>query len=134
MNKTKDSIKKMLEKQYDKACNGYLAELLRMWELDAHYGFWVSNKPGTVYCYADTHNLNMEDIIFIVENDIEEDEVLAWEDYCLNAHEFGFTIPNLDAWHRGCPRTPKEVFDRLFAMKLDLEKAVEEERDRNNAF
>lgn len=130
MEKTKDGIKQMLKEQWRKACNGYLCELLRMWELDAHYGYWNSDKPGTIYHYGETHNLTMEDIIYIVENDIEEDEVLEWEDYCLNAYEFHFTTPNLNAWHMGCPRTPQETFDKLFALKLDLEQAVEEEREK----
>jgi hypothetical protein len=72
----------------------------------------------------------MEEIIYIVENDIEEDEVLAWEDYCMDAHEFGFDIPNLRAWHRGCPRTPRETFDHLRELKANLAKAVEEEKNR----
>jgi hypothetical protein len=130
MEKTKSGVKRMLKEQYEKACNGYLVELLRMWELDAHYGYWNSDQPGTIYHYGDTHNLSMEDIIYIVENDIEEDEVMAWEDYSLDAYEFKFTIPNLRAWHMGCPRAPKETFDRLRQMKADLYKAIEEEKQR----
>jgi hypothetical protein len=38
MEKTKDSTKRMLKEQWEKACNGYLVELLRMWELDSYYG------------------------------------------------------------------------------------------------
>ena len=72
----------------------------------------------------------MEDIIYIVENDIEEDEVLAWEDYCLDALEFKFNTPNLQSWHRGCPRTPKETFDHLRELKANIAKAVEEEKAR----
>jgi hypothetical protein len=101
-----------------------------MWELDAHYGYWNSDQPGTIYHYGETHNLTMEEIIYIVENDIEEDEVLEWEDYCLDAYEFKFTTPNLRAWHTGCPRTPQETFDRLRQLKADLGKAVEEEKQR----
>ena len=130
MEKTKDGIKKMLKEQWRKACNGYLVELLRMWELDAHYGYWVGDEHGTMYCYGETHNLTMEEIIYIVECDIEEDEVLEWEDYCLDAHEFGFDIPNLRAWHRGCPRTSQEVFNHLRQIKSDLNAAVEEEKER----
>ena len=128
MEKTKDSIKRMLKEQWRKACNGYLVELLRMWELDMHYGYWVGDEHGTMYCYGETHNLTMEDIIYIVENDIDEDEVLAWEDYCLDAYEFNFPTPNLKAWYMGCPRTPQETFDRLRQLKADLEKVVEEEK------
>ena len=130
MEKTKNSVKRMLKEQYEKACNGYLCELLRMWELDIHYGYWNSDKPGTIYHYGETHNLTMEDIIYIVENDIEEDEVLAWEDYCMDAYEFKFTTPNLRAWHMGCPRTPPETFERLRALKTDLDNAVKEENER----
>ena len=130
MEKTKDGIKQMLKEQWRKACNGYLVELLRMWELDARYGYWVGDEHGTVYCYGETHNLTMEDIMYIVDCDIEEDEVLAWEDYCLDAYEFKFTTPNLRAWHMGCPRTPQETFDRLRQLKADLDKAVEDEKQR----
>ena len=130
MEKTKEGTKKVLRCQFAVACNGYLNELLRMWELDAHYGYWSGDEPGTIYHYGDTHNLSMEDIIYIVENDIEEDEVLAWEDYCLEAHEFGFGMPNLRSWHRGCPRTSQATFDTLRALKNDLATAVEHEKER----
>ena len=130
MEKTKDGIKQMLKEQWRNACNGYLCELLRMWELDAHYGYWTGNEEGTFYHYGDTHNLTMEDIMYIVDCDIEEDEVLEWEDYCLEANEFGFNMPNLRAWHRGCPRTSQEVFNHLRQMKSDLNAAVEEEKER----
>ena len=76
MEKTKEGTKKVLRCEFQVACNGYLNELLRMWELDAHYGYWNSDEPGTIYHYGETHNLAMEDIIYIVENDIEENEVL----------------------------------------------------------
>lgn len=132
MEKTKDDIKQKLKEQWKQACNGFLVELLRMWELDAHYGYWNSDRPGTVYHYGETHNLSMDDIIYIVENDIEENEVLAWEDYCLNAYEFKFSTPNLRAWHMGCPRTPQETFERLRQLKADLDKAVDEEKQRMN--
>ena len=66
MEKTKNSVKRMLKEQYEKACNGYLVELLRMWELDAHYGYWNSDQPGTIYHYGEMHNLTMEEIIYIV--------------------------------------------------------------------
>lgn len=130
MEKTKDGIKQMLKEQWRKACNGYLVELLRMWELDAHYGYWVGDEVGTIYHYGETHNLTMEEIIYCVENDIEEDEVLEWEDYLLDAHEFGFCTPNLRSWHMGCPRTSPEVFDKLRSLKADLAAAVEDEKQR----
>ena len=131
MAKTKQAILQQLKKDYEAACNGYLSELLRMWELDAHYGYWNSDEPGTIYHYGETHNLTMEDIIYIVENDIEEDEVLAWEDYCLDAYEFKFATPNLRAWHMGCPRTSQETFEKLRSMKQELNDAINNEINNN---
>jgi hypothetical protein len=130
MKKTKDAVKRQLKEQWEKVCNGYLVELLRMWELGACYGYWDFDKPGTIYHYGEKHDLTMEEIIYIVENDIEEDEVLAWEDYLLDAFEFKFPTPNLRSWHMGCPRTPPETFERLRALKADLDNAVEEEKKR----
>lgn len=132
MEKTKDAVKRQLKEQWEKVCNGYLTELLRMWELDGYYGYWNRDEPGTIYHYGETYNLTMEEIIYIVENDIEEDEVFEWEEYCLDAHEFGFNTPNLNAWHKGCPRTSQEVFEKLRKLKSDLEKAVEEEKQRQS--
>lgn len=128
------AIKQHLKEQYDKACNAYLRELLNMWELDAHYGFWNSDKPGTIYHYGETHNLMMEDIIYIVDNDIEENEVLEWEDYTLDAMEFNMFTPNLKSWHMGCPRTPQERFAKLRSLMNALTASIDEEKKRQGGF
>ena len=117
MKKTEDTVKWKLKVAYDTACNGYRDALLRLWELDWHYGYWNSDEPGTIYHYGEVHNLTMEEIVYIVDNDIEEAEVTVWEDYTLDALEFGFDTPNLMAWHRGCPRVPIETYKRLRQMK-----------------
>ena len=131
MSKTKDSTKAMLREQWEKACNGYLVELLRMWELDAYYGYWIGEEIGGVYDYGGgMFTIGMDDIIYCVENDVEYKECIAWLDYICEAAEFGFDTPNLRSWHRGCPRTPPEVFERLRGIKADLAKAVEEEKVR----
>ena len=130
MKKTNETVKRELKEAYETMCNNYKDELLRMWELDAHYGYWNSDQPGTIYHYGEVHNLTMEEIIYIVDNDIEESEVMAWEDYTIDAIEFGFDTPNLMAWHRGCPRVPMETYKRLRQMKASLEKFVDDEKER----
>ena len=130
MKKIKEAVKRELKEAYEKVCNNYRDELLRMWELDAHYGYWNSDQPGTIYHYGEVHNLTMEEIIYIVDNDIEESAVMVWEDYTLDALEFGFDVPNLTAWHRGCPRVSIVTFARLRQMKSDLEKFVDDEKER----
>ena len=127
MNKTK----KKLRKDWEQACNGFLTELLRMWELDAYYGNWIAEEVGGVYDYGDgMFTISMDDIIYCVENDVKRDQYTEWLEYCCEALEFGFDTPNLRSWMRGCPRTPAETFERLRKMKADLNKEVESEKDR----
>ena len=82
MKTTTDAMKRHLKEKYDAACNAYLCELLNLWELDAHYGYWNSDRPGTIYHYGETHNLSMENIIYCVDNGIPEDEVLSGRTTC----------------------------------------------------
>ena len=121
----------MLREQWEKACNGYLVELLRMWGMDAHYGFWIGDEVGGMYDYAEgVMTVSMDDIIYCVEHDVESKEYMAWQEYICDASEFGFDTPNLKSWMMGCPRTKPEVFERLRGLKAELQKAVEEERER----
>ena len=55
-----DAVKRHLREKFDAACNAYLCELLNLWELDAHYGYWNSDRPGTIYHYGETHNLSSD--------------------------------------------------------------------------
>lgn len=130
MEKTKDGIKKILKEQWKQACNGYLVELLRMWELDACYGYWIGDEVGGVYDHGGSFTIGMDDIIYCVEHDVTQQQYIEWQEYICDATEFGFDTPNLRSWIRGCPRTPQAVFDRLRGMKAELDKAVEEEKQR----
>lgn len=124
------AVKRMLKENYEKGCNGYLVELLNMWELDACYGFWVRDEVGGTYCYGDSIYLNMDEIIYCVVNDIKELEYQEYLDYNVMANEYNFNTLSLESWHLGAPRVPRETFDRLRKMKQDLMDAVQEEKER----
>jgi hypothetical protein len=129
MNKTKDAVKRQLKDQWEKACNGYLVELLRMWELDSYYGYWIGDEVGGVYDYADgSFDIGMDDIIYCVEHDVTRAQYDEWHEYIIDATEFCFDTPNLKSWMRGCPRTSEETFKRLREMKAKLNEAIEAER------
>ncbi len=131
MKKTKDAVKQQLKEQWKKACKGFLDELLRMWELDAHYGYWIGDEDGTLYDYGDgMFTINMDDIIYCVLVDITREQYMEWQEYICDASEFGFDTPNLRSWIRGCPRTSKETFDTLRMLKQRLQDVVEEEKQR----
>lgn len=133
MEKAKDSIKALLRQDYEKAVNGYLNELLRMWELDAHYGYWIGDEVGGLYDYGDgSFDINIQDIIYCVENDVTREQYDEWQEYICDAAEFNFPMPNLRSWMRGCPRTPPEAFEKLRKLKQDLNDAVEEEKKKVN--
>ena len=131
MEKTKSGVKRMLKEQWEKACNGYLVELLRMWELDSYYGYWIGDEVGSVYDYGDGMiSISMDNIIYCVEHDVTQEQYMEWQDYNSEAYEFGFDIPNLKSWLRGCPRVSHEAFERLRKLKADLNDAIKEEQER----
>ena len=132
MEKTKDAVKQQLKEQWKQACKGFLDELLRMWELDAYYGYWIGNEVGGVYDYGDgMFTINMDNIIYCVLGDITREQYMEWQEYISDAAEFGFTTPNLRSWMHGCPRTSPEVFEKLRTMKREFEKSVEAAKKAN---
>jgi hypothetical protein len=74
--------------------------------------------------------INMDDIIYCVENDVTQEQYIEWQEYCCDAAEFGFDLPNLKSWMMGCPRTSPDVFERLRKMKAELNEAVKVEKER----
>ena len=131
MSKTKDSTKAMLREQWEQACNGYTMALLRMWELDAYYGYWIGEEIGGVYDYGGgMFTIGMDDIIYCVEHDIGREQYIEWQEYCCDASEFGFDMPNLKSWIMGCPRTSQEVFKKLREMKKILDDAIKAEKEK----
>ena len=131
MEKTKNGIKKMLKENYNMACNGYLVELLRMWKLDAYYGYWIGDEVGGVYDYGDgSFDINLQDIIYCVENDVTREKYNEWQEDICDAAEFNFPTPNLRSWMHGCPRTSQEAFEKLRKLKQNLNDAVEEEKKK----
>lgn len=133
MRKTKPAVKRQLKEDWEKTCNSYLTELLRAWELDAHYGYWIGDEVGGVWDYGDgSIDIGMADIIYCVDNDVTREQFDEWSEYICDASEFNMNTPNLKSWIRGCPRTSKETFDKLKKMKADLYQAVKDEKVRTN--
>lgn len=127
MGKSNSEAKKMLRKKWEDACNGYLVELLNNWGLDASYGYWIAAEIGGTYAYGDYIYINMDDIVYCVENDIQEKEYVENQDYNVRADKFGFNLINLQSWHKGAPRVPDETFKKLEKMKRDLADAINQE-------
>ena len=125
-NEINEALKRNLKENYEKACNGYLVALLNFWEWDGCYGFWVSDVVGGTFIYGDDIALTMEDIIYCVENGVTEHQHRKYRDYCLKCSEYNFSIPNIQAYFNGCPQIPQATFDKLDAMKSELNKCIED--------
>jgi hypothetical protein len=123
-------VKRQLKEQWEKACNGYLVELLRMWELDAYYGYWIGDEVGGVYDYGGSFTIGMDDIIYCVENDVTREQFVEWQEYICDAVALGFDTPNLRSWMKGCPRVQPETFDRINKLKADMNAIIEEEKKK----
>jgi hypothetical protein len=113
-----------LRYELNKAVHAYMDELYKQFDWAECYGYWVSDDTTGIYCYADTHYLNLSDIVFIVENKVTIDEFEEWEHYCMWAHEFNQTEPNLRSWHNGCPRASEDEIMHLNALKKRFEDEV----------
>ena len=115
---------KLLKENYEKACNDYVAALLNLWELDGFYGYWIGGEVGCVYDYGNgIFTIDMQDIVYCVENGVTSEEYEQWQDYCVKCSEYRLPILNLNAWHKGAPR---HDFTKLDALKKDLDDAIED--------
>ena len=70
--------------------------------------------------------LNMQDIVYCVENGVTSEEYEQWQDYGVKCAEYRLPILNLNAWHKGAPR---HDFTKLDALKKDLDDAIENEKN-----
>lgn len=122
--------KELLKKNYEDACEAYVKAMLESFEVDRKDCWWVADEVGGVFMVGDMLSLNMQDIVYIVENDIAYDDCVDWQDYNLLANEFNFNMLNIKAWHKRAPRVPQETFDRLRKMKDELENLCEETKNK----
>ncbi len=119
-----------LRNNFDKAVDEYVAALLKMYEWDGRYGYWIADDNTGVYAYGDYHFIALADIIYIVDNSVPLDTFEEWDEYCLWAHKFSQTIPNLPSWVKGCPRLSKDERMHLEKLKDDLKEAIESYKDK----
>ena len=130
MVKINDAVKRQCKDAYEKGCNTYLLALANAWEWDCKaYGYWVADEVGGVFSYGESIFINMDDIVYCVENDIQEKEYVEHQDYNVRANEFGFDLINLQSWHKGAPRVSDETFKKFEAMKRDLNDAINQEKE-----
>ena len=123
--------KELLKRNYENACNAYLLDFCERFDLMLDGRPWLSDEAGTLACIGD-HYYDFDGVIrYVVDNDLKDyDEILEWEDYTSNAALNGFDVPDLKAWHNGCPRVSDDIFRKLEKMRKDIEDLCEQEKER----
>ena len=124
MEKSKEHIKM----NYETACYEYLKRLLKNWGYGdcvvSSVGWWVGDDIGGVFCLEDNTFLNMEDIRYCVDHDVDEDTYSEYLDYNLRCAEYGFNQMNLNAFVKGAPRVDDETFERLDNLSIQLQEEI----------
>ena len=118
-----------VKKDFETACDNYLKAICEMFELFYEEDAWVAGDVGTIACVGD-YFIGFDEIRYIVDNDLTLDEYLQYYDYCLEAHDYGITAPNLENWHKGCPRATKDDFANLRKAKQDFDNLIKETKER----
>ena len=117
---------KTLRKQLDAVIENYTKTLCERFKIDEAYCYWAADDNTGIYRCADDLFLNLSDVIYIVDNNIERKVVEEWQEYCIFAHDFQQSIPNLPSWVKGCPRLSKGEIKRLKALRDELEQTIKD--------
>lgn len=118
-----------LKQTYADYCNAYLKKFCDLMDFSYEQDAWVAGQPGTVAAVTD-YFFDFHDVIkFCVDNNLnDQNEIIEWYDYTLWANDLNQPVPNFQSWHKGCPRTSKEMQEKLSTMKRELIKLCEEEK------
>ena len=120
----------ILRENYEKACTDYLNALKATWGYETTYGYWVGNEVGGTYSFESDIFINMDNIVYCVNNNVPLETYEEWLDYCVWAGEFEQATPNLKSWCNGCPRVDKATRDKLTNMQMDLQKLIRETKEK----
>lgn len=120
-----------LKQQFEALCNEYVNALKKILDCDNHY--WIADDIGGVLCLnKDCYFLCLNDVRYIVDNEIKLEEVDAWYEYntILGMISSDISTINLESWHKGCPRRSEEEIkelEELHKKTLDARKILENE-------
>ena len=109
-----------IKENYEKAVADYLNVFLKMYDFDILDAWWVSGEIGDVISIGD-YFFGFRDIMLCVDRQVAWDDLLAWYDYSLEAHNLGFRAPTLKSWLAGCPRKSEKEIEEILKMQSEIE-------------
>ena len=130
MKKIKDAALKQLNENYERACNAWVKELERMWDMQMQNGYWI-DEPGGVYDFDGAWTLGMTDITYAVRHGVTMEQAADWQEYVCWAAEFDFQLPTLREYvENSVPMPDHDAQQRITDMKAELTRLCNEERAR----
>lgn len=123
--------KEEARRMYEDACDAYAQAFAERHGFDFSDAEWVASDKGGICLFGDYY-VGFETIKYDVDNEPDKDEFIRYYDYCIEANEFGLTIPNYRSWCMGCPRTSPEAFEELRKFKKQLDDLIGYERNKNS--
>lgn len=123
--------KKTLLKNYECACNNIIMELLKEWELDSGYGYWIGDIVGGLYDYDGYITIDMVDAVYCIKNNISRDTYNEYVDYNVRCIQNNLTTMNLNSYIKGAPRVTEETFNKIEELKKGIKAITEEEISKN---
>ena len=82
-----------LKKNYEKACNAYVDELCKKYDLDKDDSFWVADQVGGILIIGDL-SMSFLDIVYIIDNDVKWETFIDWYDYGLESAKNTINLKN----------------------------------------
>ena len=124
---------------WNEVCNAYLRRFCKIMELDYEDAYWPGGDIGSIATWEDGTAYTMDDIRYVVDNNIPKETVEAWWDYSyqiewINSvyHEMQNykELPNvnLESYCKGARTLTKEQLDAEY----DLIAKIQDAKDKFN--
>ena len=118
-----------LKREYNKACFDYLNKLIGNWKLyeddTPDYGWWIGDEVGTTYFFNEEISINMDDIRYCVNNDVDYQTYLNYNEYNTRCHEYGLNTITLKEYicHEG--RVSDKELEKIAVIRKELDNFVD---------
>lgn len=95
-------------KQFYESCNSLAKQVNEAVFHNTEEFWWCGNIVGGVCAFGNTDILSVDEMAYILENQLEASEIREWMDYTCNHIPQKGKMINLRSWHTGCrPETLK---------------------------
>lgn len=116
-----DKIKE-IRKKFNDVVSAYVDIFCEKFDVCKTYTYWIGGEYGVgLFSFNDEYAITLDDMIYILENDVKPSEYYEYIDYISMCIDCNFKTMNLKSWHEGAPRIPQESFDRIMALRKDID-------------